>query len=84
MKQMNKNKKGYVSKRLKCKYCEKKFNKQETFDKHVKEIHKIGSIINEDIGINLQENSKSDNMDLTFQRKLRSKKIVASASLIIN
>ena len=58
LKQMIKNKKGYVSKRLKCEYCEKKFNKKETFEKHWKENHEMGSRINEELGGNLQENSK--------------------------
>ena len=32
--------KTYISKRLKCEYCDKKFNKIETFEKHKKLIHK--------------------------------------------
>ena len=32
--------KTYTSKRLKCEYCDKKFNKFETFKKHMKLIHK--------------------------------------------
>ena len=52
----NNNKKGYVSKRLKCEYCEKKFNKKDTFDKHVNENHKISSSlrISQELELNVQ------------------------------
>ena len=36
---MIKNNKKYVSKRIKCDNCEKKFNKTETFEKHMKQVH---------------------------------------------
>ena len=35
-----KQQKGYMLKRLKCEYFEKKFNKKDTFDMHVKKIIK--------------------------------------------
>ena len=31
--------KKYVQKRKKCELCEKKFNKSETFDKHMRQVH---------------------------------------------
>ena len=33
------NKPKYVSKRIKCNMCDKKFNKKDTFQKHVMKIH---------------------------------------------
>ena len=36
-----KGKPKYVSKRIQCEKCEKKFNKNETFKTHMKKVHKI-------------------------------------------
>ena len=35
----HKDKKQYTSKRIKCNLCDKKFNKRDTFDKHLKTTH---------------------------------------------
>ena len=32
-------KKPYVHKRLKCEYCDKKFNKKERYEKHMESVH---------------------------------------------
>ena len=37
----NNKKKIVVSKRKKCEYCEKQFNKEETYKKHMKTSHKV-------------------------------------------
>ena len=34
------NNKKYMSKRIKCEKCDKKFNKESTFKKHIESIHK--------------------------------------------
>ena len=64
---------GYVPKRKHCEHCDKKFNKSETFKKHMKEVH------------NTEENSTQENpsksndynpIEMAFQRQLRSNKNV--------
>ena len=35
--------KKYTSKRIKCDICDKRFNKRETFQKHMKQIHESTS-----------------------------------------
>ena len=56
---------------------------------HIKEVHKGIPSISQEMGVilegSIKEKSKYDMMNLTSQRKLRSKKIEASAnSLTIN
>ena len=35
----SKKKQTYIPKRIKCENCEKQFNKNETYQKHVKKMH---------------------------------------------
>ena len=56
------------SKRLKCDKCEKKFNKKETFHKHVETVHKSKGESN----TNTNLNSTGETSEMTFQRNLRS------------
>ena len=50
------------SKRLKCDKCEKKFNKKETFHKHVETVHKSKGESN----TNTNLNSTGETSEMTF------------------
>ena len=63
-------KKPYMSRRLQCDGCDKKFNKEETYKKHMKQVHG-GKVDNKTSEINQQNKHQSK---LTFQRILRSNK----------
>ena len=41
----NTNNKKYISKRIKCEQCDKKFNKEATFTKHMESVHKKVNIL---------------------------------------
>ena len=70
------NKKKHVSTRLKCELCEEKFNKQETYSKHMLKIHKKN--IELEGGDNNNKSSNSTNkvppiFNLLTEMTLRSK-----------
>ena len=73
-------KQGYKSKRRKCEFCDKKFNKRETFNKHQKEAHQITENININMSkekstrLETKSNSNLSNIQMAFQRQLRSQK----------
>ena len=69
----------YISKRIKCKICVKKFNKEETYLKHMKQDHKENSIR----GNNGVQKTIPESM-MTFQRTLRSDKTIGRAPVPIN
>ena len=64
------NKTVYISKRRKCQHCEKRFNKEETYDKHMKNEHNGTQNTNASIELN----SNYPIAKVTFQRNLRSNK----------
>ena len=72
-------KKTYISKRIKCKICVKKFNKEETYLKHMKQDHKENSIR----GNNGGQKTIPESM-VTFRRNLRSDKTIGRAPEPIN
>ena len=75
--QRTESKKTYKSKRIKCDHCDKKFNKKETFIKHLKEAHQEIS--------KLGTKSIETTLKMTFQRQLRSyKKSDSATNVIIN
>ena len=67
--QTNKIKKSYVQKRIKCEECDKKFNRNDTFKKHMESTHKqIGTQTNEN---NQYQNQNNQHMDMTFPNNFR-------------
>ena len=58
-------KKKYVSKRIKCEYCEKQFNKNETHRKHIETVHKANVISHAESGSNKEIPPKRN---LTLQK----------------
>ena len=69
--------KSYEPKRIKCELCIKKFNKKETFNKHMKEAHKMSEDRSGGEGSKIVENESQK--QVTFQRNLRSLKKTESA-----
>ena len=68
--------KGYVPKRKKCELCDKKFNKNETFKKHMKEVHNTEENLTQE---NPSKSNEYNSIEMAFQRQLRSKKMDSSA-----
>ena len=72
--------KSYTSKRISCKYCTKKFNKNATFEKHMKESHH--QILKETQNIQNDSPNQTSNfieVQPRVARQRRNKKTVPSA-----
>ena len=69
-------KKSYVSKRIKCEFCQAKFNKKETHLSHMKEVH---------AGIPRNEENGVDKIStVTFRKSTRNTKTTSRAPESIN
>ena len=66
-------KKAYVSKRIACELCQRKFNKKETYSKHLKQAHGETS-----------RNEENIESTMTFRKTLRSHKTTSRALKSIN
>ena len=62
---------GYVPRRKKCEHCDKKFNKNETFMKHMREDHKMETYVTQE---NTSKSIENNSIEMAFQRQLRSNK----------